>query len=164
MMHASAGLAPRWFGRWCRWMGASWRSLGIGRTRSRCSPRSPAERAPAHLAPPRPGSGLCLPRSVCAYPCAWPPDRRRHTVWSGVALLYRPGGAAHGAATAEPQELVFAEQVIPTPSHLLDRISPIFPPFSPPFFARFHRLDETVPTSRKPEPRAKNQPAQVSKQ
>ena len=36
-------------------------------------------------------------------------------------------------------------QVIPTPSHLLDRISPI----SPPFF---------------PEPRAKKQPAQVSKQ
>ena len=45
------------------------------------------------------------------------------------------------------------DQVIPTPSHLLDRISPIFSPF----FARFHRLDGTVPTSRKPEPRAKKQ-------
>ena len=29
---------------------------------------------------------------------------------------------------------------------------------------RFHRLDETVPTSPKPEPRAKKQPAQASKQ
>eukprot|EP01045_Picozoa_sp_COSAG04_P028999 COSAG04_NODE_4652_length_1967_cov_1.519272_1_plen_98_part_10 len=37
-------------------------------------------------------------------------------------------------------------QVIPTPLHVLGRISPFFPPFSP-FFARFHRLDETVPTS-----------------
>ena len=54
-------------------------------------------------------------------------------------------------------------QVIPTPSHLLDRISPILPPFFP-FFARFHRLAETVPTSPKPEPRAKKQPARVSKQ
>ena len=49
-------------------------------------------------------------------------------------------------------------QVIPTPSHVLGRISPIFTPFFP-FFARFHRLVETVPTSRKPEPRAKKQPA-----
>ena len=47
-------------------------------------------------------------------------------------------------------------QVIPTPSYVLDRISPIFPRF-PPFFARFHRLAEAVPTSRKPEPRAKRQ-------
>ena len=54
-------------------------------------------------------------------------------------------------------------QVIPTPSHLLGRISPISPRF-PPFFARFHRLDEAVPTSRKPEPRAEKQPARVSKQ
>ena len=46
-------------------------------------------------------------------------------------------------------------KVIPTPSHVLDRISPIFFPFSP-FFARFHRLAQTVPTSRKPEPRAEN--------
>ena len=29
---------------------------------------------------------------------------------------------------------------------------------------RFHRLAEAVPTSRKPEPRAKKQPARVSKQ
>ena len=41
-------------------------------------------------------------------------------------------------------------------SHVLDHISPISPPF-PPFFARFHRLDEAVPTSHKPEPRAKRQ-------
>ena len=44
-------------------------------------------------------------------------------------------------------------QVIPTPLHVLGRISPIFPPF----FARFHRHDEAVPTSPKPEPRAKRQ-------
>ena len=54
-------------------------------------------------------------------------------------------------------------QVIPTPSHLVDHISPIFSPFFP-FFARFHRLAETVPTSHNPGPRAKKQPAQVSKQ
>eukprot|EP01045_Picozoa_sp_COSAG04_P001975 COSAG04_NODE_68_length_29323_cov_9.683514_25_plen_316_part_00 len=48
-------------------------------------------------------------------------------------------------------------QVIPTPLHVLDRISPIFPPFFPVFFARFHRLAEAAPTSRKPEPRAKRQ-------
>ena len=54
-------------------------------------------------------------------------------------------------------------QVIPTPLHVLGRISPIFPPFFP-CFARFHRLDEAVPTSHKPEPRAKKQPAQASKQ
>ena len=35
-------------------------------------------------------------------------------MWSGVALLYRPGGAAHGAATAKPQELVFAEETVVT--------------------------------------------------
>ena len=29
-------------------------------------------------------------------------------------MLYRPGGAAHGAATAEPQELVFAEETVVT--------------------------------------------------
>ena len=50
-----------------------------------------------------------------------------------------------------------AAEVIPTPLHVLDRISPISPRFFP-FFARFHRLDKTVPTSRKPEPRAKKQP------
>ena len=49
-------------------------------------------------------------------------------------------------------------QVIPTPLHVLGRISPILSPFFP-FFARFHRLAETVPTSPKPEPRAKKQPA-----
>ena len=46
------------------------------------------------------------------------------------------------------------DQVIPTPSRVLGRISPIFPPFCP-SFARFHRLAEEAPTSRKPEPRAK---------
>ena len=54
--------------------------------------------------------------------------------------------------------LLAGRKVIPSPSHLLDRIS-FFP-----FFARFHRLAETVPTSPKPEPRAKKQPARVSKQ
>eukprot|EP01045_Picozoa_sp_COSAG04_P001605 COSAG04_NODE_55_length_30619_cov_12.038991_4_plen_279_part_00 len=34
-----------------------------------------------------------------------------------------------------------------------------FPPRSPPFLARFHRLAEAVPTSPKPEPRAEKQPA-----
>ena len=47
-------------------------------------------------------------------------------------------------------------QVIPTPSHVLDRISPVSPPFSS-FFARFHCVDEAVPTSPKPEPMAKRQ-------
>ena len=47
-------------------------------------------------------------------------------------------------------------QVIATPSHLLGRISPIFSRCFP-RFARFHRLDGTVPTSPKPEPRAKRQ-------
>ena len=50
-------------------------------------------------------------------------------------------------------------QVIPTPSHLLDVVSRPFPPRFFSFFARFHRLDEAVPTSPKPEPRAKKQPA-----
>ena len=45
-------------------------------------------------------------------------------------------------------------QVIPAPSHVLDRISPIFPRFFP-LFARFHRLAETVPTSPKPKPRSR---------
>ena len=39
-------------------------------------------------------------------------------------------------------------------SHVLDHISPISPRFFP-LFARFHRLDEAVPTSPKPEPGAK---------
>ena len=34
-----------------------------------------------------------------------------------------------------------------------------FPPVFSRFFARFHRLDEAVPTSPKPEPRAEKQPA-----
>ena len=49
---------------------------------------------------------------------------------------------------------IYRCKVIPTPSHLLDRISPIFPR-SFPFFARFHRLDGTVATSPKPERRHK---------
>ena len=40
---------------------------------------------------------------------------------------------------------------------------PLFPRFFP-FFARFHRLAEAVPTSRKPEPGAKKQLARASKQ
>ena len=40
----------------------------------------------------------------------------------------------------------------------LAHFCPVFPRFFP-FFARFHRLAETVPTSPKPEPRAKKQPA-----
>jgi len=75
----------------------------------------------AHPPCPAPPGLWAVPAAIClcAYPCAWPPERlrwlgRRHTVWSGVALLYRPGGAAHGAATAEPQELVFAEETVVT--------------------------------------------------
>ena len=34
-------------------------------------------------------------------------------MWSGVALLYRPGGETP-LATAEPQELVFAEETVVT--------------------------------------------------
>ena len=60
------------------------------------------------------------------------------------------------AATHEDRDRM--SQVIPTPLHVLGRISPILSPFFP-FFARFHRLAETVPTSPKPEPRAKKQPA-----
>ena len=60
--------------------------------------------------------------------------------------------------------LMVLAEVIPTPSHVLDRIPLIFPSRGFPFFARFHRLDEAVPTSRKPEPRAEKQPARVSKQ
>ena len=41
-------------------------------------------------------------------------------------------------------------------SHVLDNISAISPPFLS-SFARFHRLAEAVPTSRKPEPRAEKQ-------
>ena len=42
--------------------------------------------------------------------------------------------------------------------HTFQAVScPFFPRFLP-FFARFHRLDEAVPASPKPEPRAKKQP------
>ena len=61
--------------------------------------------------------------------------------------LYTAGIATH---------FVPRDQVIPTPLHVLGRISPIFPPFSP-AFARFHRLAEAVPTSHKPESRTKRQ-------
>ena len=47
-----------------------------------------------------------------------------------------------------------SSQVIPTPSHLLGRISPIFSPFVPVFCAF---SVEAVLTSPKPEPRAKSQ-------
>ena len=36
---------------------------------------------------------------------------------------------AQGSSGAGPVERSSSDQVIPTPSHLLDRISPIFPPF-----------------------------------
>ena len=48
-------------------------------------------------------------------------------------------------------------QVIPTPSHFFRPSRPSPRSFS--FFARFHRLDEAVPTSPEPERRAKKQPA-----
>eukprot|EP01045_Picozoa_sp_COSAG04_P016731 COSAG04_NODE_1423_length_6828_cov_13.718978_1_plen_254_part_00 len=43
--------------------------------------------------------------------------------------------------------------------HTFKTISHVFSPRFLPFSARFHRLDEAVPTSPKPEPRAKKQPA-----
>ena len=55
-------------------------------------------------------------------------------------------------------------QVIPPFLSLFTRFRPYlahFPPVFSGFFARFHRLDEAVPTSPKPEPRAKKQPARV---
>ena len=61
-----------------------------------------------------------------------------------------------GGVEWEPLQMAMHYQVIPTPSHVLGRISPIFPPFFLVFW-HFHRLDEAVPTSRKPEPRAKRQ-------
>ena len=67
---------------------------------------------------------------------------------SAVLALTKNNGAA-----VDPEE---REKVIPTPSRVLGRISPIFPPFCP-SFARFHRLAEEAPTSRKPEPRVKRQ-------
>ena len=68
---------------------------------------------------------------------------------------------AHKERLAEVAEGTLLAQVIPplpSCSHFLGHISPNFYPFFP-FFARFHRLDEAVPTSPKPEPRAKKQPA-----
>ena len=73
---------------------------------------------------------------------------------------YKWGGAiagANGDVYCFPSDTERVLKVIPTPSHVLGRISPIFPRFFP-FFARFHRLAEAVPTSPKPEPRAKKQP------
>ena len=51
------------------------------------------------------------------------------------------------------------KQVIPTPSHGFRPYLAHFCPVFFPFFARFHRLDEAVPTSPKSDPRAKKQPA-----
>jgi len=57
------------------------------------------------------------------------------------ADLAAPSPAWGGAVSSFPRELRLAAdghtllQVIPTPSHLLDRISPIFPPFFPVFCA-----------------------------
>ena len=72
---------------------------------------------------------------------------------------YKWGGAiagANGDVYCFPSDTERVLKVIPTPSHVLGRISPIFPRFFP-FFARFHRLDEAVPTSPEPESRAKKQ-------
>ena len=46
-----------------------------------------------------------------------------------------------GGETSSLQHTAKRDQVIPTPLHVLGRISPIFFPFFP-FFARFHRLAE----------------------
>eukprot|EP01045_Picozoa_sp_COSAG04_P012501 COSAG04_NODE_843_length_9924_cov_28.031349_6_plen_157_part_00 len=80
-----------------------------------------------------------------------------------TAMVGGPNAFQREADACTPallKQIKFAQsngfQVIPTPSHVLGRISPIFPRFSP-FFARFQRLDEAVPTSPKPEPRAKGQ-------
>ena len=86
---------------------------------------------------------------------------REELAWRAAEVF---GWAAAGELRWELERVFPLEQVIPTPSHLLDRISPIFPPFFSSFFVRFHRLAETVPTSRKPDPRAKKQPARVPKQ
>ena len=71
----------------------------------------------------------------------------------GVA---RAEDALHRKADVAALEYALEDKVIPTPLHVLGRISPIFPRFFP-FFARFHRLAEAVPTNRKPEPRAERQ-------
>ena len=92
-------------------------------------------------------------------------DRLRYR--KEVEEFDKPEAKAERAAAKERAKQQAEEekalQVIPTPSHLLGRISPIFLRFFP-LFARLHRLVETVPTSPKPEPRAKKPPAQVSKQ
>ena len=95
--------------------------------------------------------------------CAWPVwvaclreplelSSQDERVWTGHRK--REIVDAHHANSIRLRPL--SPQVIPTPLHVLGRISPIFSPFFP-FFARFHRLGEAVPTSRKPEPRAKRQ-------
>ena len=63
-----------------------------------------------------------------------------------------------GSPIAHTRSNGATRQVIPTPLHVLAMSRP-FPPRVSSFFARFHRLDEAVATSPKPEPRAKKQPA-----
>ena len=91
----------------------------------------------------------------------------------GVGLA---AAQASGVATLEAQLNVRAvvtvgtdsstrgTQLIPPVLSLFTLLRPYlahFPPVFSPFFAHFHRLAETVPTSPKPEPRAKRQPARV---
>ena len=62
---------------------------------------------------------------------------------------------AQGSSGAGPVERSSSDQVIPTPSHLLDRILPIFPPFFPIFCAFFTALTRRFQraASRNPGPR-----------
>ena len=59
------------------------------------------------------------------------------------------------AQRRQEQEERQQRQVIPPRSHFLDPISPMFPPFFPAPRRRFLPLADAVPTSPKPEPRAK---------
>ena len=106
------------------------------------------------------------PVSVAALACL--PIVAATVVGGGQVSLIPKGNVASGGSlpwsfaspgSAAPCVLdgglvLVQNQVIPTPLHVLCRISPIFPPFFSPFFARFHRLDEAVPTSPKPDSRA----------
>ena len=80
--------------------------------------------------------------------------------WCATAIPITPAARLTPPGVCAATNSSGGGKVIPTPTHFLDRISPIPPPprFFP-FFALFHRLVETVPTSHKPEPRAKKQPA-----
>ena len=77
----------------------------------------------------------CALKNVASFP---------HLTWVGAAAT-----GSHGSG--------IRNQVIPLRPYLA-HFPPVFSRFFP-FFARSHRLDEAVPTSPKPEPRAKKQPA-----